>query len=78
MNDSEQLIQDYRTAVRLYRATTPVEKAEGAEYASRAASAALLIAFSGEEPLEIWREIGMKWAMVACSQVESLPLAVAQ
>jgi hypothetical protein len=78
MNDSERLIQDYRTAVRRFRGTQPADRAEGTEYASRAASAALLLAFSGDEPLEVWREIGMKWAVVACGQAASLPLAVAQ
>jgi hypothetical protein len=79
MNDSERLFQDYRTAVRLFRGTNPAGTADdGAEYASRAASAAFLLAYSGDEPLEVWRDIGMTWAGVACSQAASLPLAAAQ
>jgi hypothetical protein len=78
VNDSERLIQDYQTAVRLFRGMNTADTSTGADYAGRAASAALLLAFSGDEPLEVWEEIGMKWALVACSQAESLPLAVAQ
>ena len=78
MNESERLIHDYRTAVCLFRETPPADEAAGADYASRAASAALLLAFGGDEPLDVWREIGLTWAVVACSQAEAAPLAVAQ
>ena len=77
MNDSMRLIQDYRTAVRLFRGTNPADNAQGADYAGRAASTALLLALSGDEPLAVWRDIGMKWARVASSQAEPLALAAA-
>jgi hypothetical protein len=78
MNDSERLFQDYRTAVRRFRGTPPADEAESAEHAGRAASAALQLAFSGDEPLEVWRDIGMRWAVVASSQARSMPLAAAR
>ena len=78
MNEGEQVIRDYQAAVCRFRGMNPAEKAEGAECARRAASAALIIAFSGDGPLEVWREIGMKWAAVAGIQPEASPLAIAQ
>lgn len=78
MNENEQLFQDYRTAACLYQSTDLGETAAGVGYANRAASAAWLLAFSGDEPLEIWQEIAMKWVAVACSQAQALPLAIAQ